>query len=82
MTASASFMQKQDKLPYLRTALRKLDTLKILLMVLWESNSIKTNTFELLSTPLEEIGKKLGGWIGQTEQWLQKQNSPRERREK
>jgi hypothetical protein len=82
MTTSASFMQKHDKLPYLRAALRKLDTLKILLIVLWETQSIDTKKFELLSLPLEEIGKKLGGWIGQTEQWLQKQNSLRERREK
>lgn len=72
MSASASFVQKQDKLPYLRTAIRKLDTLKILLLVLWETCSVDTKKYELLSVPLEEIGRMLGGWLGQTE----KQNSP------
>lgn len=72
MSASASFTQKQDKIPYLRTAIRKLDTLKILLLVLWETRSIDTKKYEQLSTPLDEVGKMLGGWLGQTE----KQNSP------
>jgi uncharacterized membrane protein YjdF len=72
MTASASFVQKLDKIIYLKTAIRKLDTLKILLMVLWESKSIDNKKYELLSVPLDEIGKMLGGWIGQVE----KQNSP------
>lgn len=72
MSASASFVQKQDKFPYLRTAIQKLDTLKILLLVLWETRSIDTKKYELLSVPLEEVGRMLGGWLGQTE----KQNSP------
>jgi len=67
MCASASFVQKLDKVVYLRTAIRKLDTLKIMLMVLWETKSIDTKKYELLSLPLEEIGKMLGGWLGQTE---------------
>ena len=69
MSASASFTQKQDKIPYLRTAIRKLDTLKILLMVLWETRSIDTKKYELLSTPLDEVGKMLGGWLGQVEKY-------------
>lgn len=75
MSVSASFTQKQDKIPYLRTAIRKLDTLKILLMVLWETRSIDTKKYEMLSVPLDEVGKMLGGWLGQTE----KQNSPNTR---
>lgn len=67
MTASASFVQKLEKIIYLRTAIRKLDTLKILLMVLWESKSIDNKKYELLSVPLDEIGKMLGGWLGQVE---------------
>lgn len=76
MTTSASFLPKQDKLPYLRTAIRKLDTLKILLSILWETRSVDTTKYELLSVPLEEIGKMLGGWFGQVERQLEKQNSP------
>lgn len=67
MCASASFVQKLDKIIYLKTAIRKLDTLKILLMVLWESKSIDNNKYEKISIPLDEIGKMLGGWLGQVE---------------
>jgi hypothetical protein len=59
--AIASFLSRTEKQPYVRIAIRKVDTLKILLMVLWA-----------LSVPLNDIGKMLGGWNGQ----LAKQNSP------
>jgi hypothetical protein len=72
MIVSASFVRKQDKIVYLRSAIRKLDTLKILLYILWETRSLDTKKYELLSVPLDEIGKMLGGWLGQVE----KQNSP------
>ena len=36
-------------------------------MVLWETKSIDNKKYELLSVPLEEVGKMLGGWLGQTE---------------
>ena len=75
MSASASFTQKQDKIPYLRTAIRKLDTLKILLMVLWETRSIDTKKYEMLSVPLDEVGKMLGGWLGQVEKHYSQANN-------
>ena len=37
--ATASFLSRQEKLPYVRRAIQKLDALKILLMVLWETKS-------------------------------------------
>ena len=70
--AIASFLTKTEKLPYVRIAIRKVDTLKILLMVLWETKSIDNKKYLALSVKVEEIGKMLGGWNGQ----LQKQNSP------
>ncbi len=73
MISSASFVKKDDKIPYLRTAIRKLDTLKILLLVLWETRSIDTKKYELLSLPIDEIGRMLGGWLGQIEK-----NSPKD----
>jgi 23S rRNA-intervening sequence protein len=72
MIASASFVKKQDKVIYLRTAIRKLDTLKILLHILWDTRSLDTKKYERISVPLDEIGKMLGGWLGQVE----KQNPP------
>jgi len=48
------------------------DTIKVLLEVLWETKSLDTKKYIALSEPLNEIGKMLGGWSGQ----LIKQNSP------
>ena len=70
--AAASYLSKADKQPWVRLAIRKLDTLKILLMVLWETKSLDTKKYAALSIPLDEVGKMLGGWNGQ----LIRQNSP------
>ena len=76
--AAATYLSKSEKLPYVRLAIRKLDTVKILLMLLWETKSLDNKKYLALSVPLDEIGRMLGGWHGQ----LVKQNSPRERGEK
>lgn len=70
--ACAGFLARNEKQPYVRLAIRKLDTLKVLLMVLWETKSFDTKKYAILSVPLEDVGKMLGGWNGQ----LTKQNSP------
>lgn len=63
--AAASFLPRGDKLPQVRLAIRKLDTLKILLMVLWEAKALDTKKYAALSEVLQEVGKMLGGWNGQ-----------------
>ena len=63
--ASAIFLGREDKAPYVRLAIRKVDTLKVLLMVLWETKSIDNKKYAALSLKVEEVGKMLGGWIGQ-----------------
>ena len=68
----ATFLSREEKHPWVRLAIRKSDTLKILLMVLWEAKSIDDKKYIVLSQKIEEIGKMLGGWNGQ----LLKQNSP------
>jgi hypothetical protein len=68
----ASFLVREEKLPYVKVAIRKMDAAKILLMILWETKSLDDKKYIALSEPLDEIGKMLGGWIGQ----LIKQNSP------
>jgi hypothetical protein len=84
--ATASFLPKEEKLPYLRVAIRKLDLLKILLLVSWETKSLDNKKYIALSLPLDEVGKMLGGWYGQTERYMKeihaKQNSPARAREK
>jgi hypothetical protein len=70
--ACATFLARSEKQPYVQLAIRKLDTLTILLEVLWETKSLDTKKYIALSLPLDEVGKMLGGWNGQ----LTKQNSP------
>jgi len=74
----ATFLDKKEKQPWVRFGIRKLDTIKVLLMILWETKSLDDKKYIHLSEPLEEIGKMLGGWNGQ----LTKQNSPKRIEEK
>ena len=59
----ASYLSKHEKLPYLKKAGVKLDLLKFFLQIAWESNALEKKHYILLSTPLNEIGKMLGGWV-------------------
>ena len=70
--SAAAFLARDEKMPYVRLATRKVDTLKLLLMILWETKSLNTKKYIALSEKMDEVGKMLGGWSGQ----LQKQNSP------
>ena len=70
--SQASFLSKNDKSPYVHIAIRKMDTVKVLLLILWESKSIDDKKYIEISIPLDEVGRMLGGWHGQ----LIKQNSP------
>jgi len=63
---------REEKLPYVRLSIRKVDTLKIFLMMLWETKSIDNKKYIILSEKIDEIERMLGGWNGQP----QKQNSP------
>lgn len=72
MISQAIFLKKNEKQPYVRVGVRKIDTIKILLMVLWESKTLNDKKYMNISLKIEEIGKMLGGWNGQ----LTKQNSP------
>lgn len=69
----ASFLSREEKPPWVRLAIRKTDTLKILLMVLWEIKALDDKKYIALSAGIDEMGKMLGGWNGQ----LIKQNSPK-----
>ncbi|MFH0950908.1 MAG: four helix bundle protein [bacterium] len=68
---SASFLIKDKKQPYVQMAIRKNDTIKIFLLILWETKSLDSKKYIVLSEKIIEIGRMLGGWNGQ----LTKQNS-------
>lgn len=74
MIAMATFLPRQEKLPYIKVAIRKMDALKIFLQLLWESKSLDNKKYILLSEKAFEIGRMLGGWNGQ----VLKQNSPQD----
>ena len=73
----ASFLEKQEKQPFVRKAIISLDTSKFLLYILWEIRALDTKKYTALSEPLAEAGKQLGGWHGQIQKNNQKQNSPK-----
>ncbi len=68
--ATAAFLPKAEKIPWVRQALRKTDTIQVLLQVLWETKSLEDKWYIILATELTSVGKDLGGWNGQ----LTKQN--------
>ena len=68
----ASFLEKQEKQPFIKKAIISLDTSKFLLYILWEIKALETKKYITLSEQLEKAGKQLGGWYGQ----IVKQNSP------
>ena len=72
MIFTATFLKPEEKLPYVKIAIRKCDGIKFFLLILFETNSLEQKRYIALSEPLAEIGRMLGGWHGQ----LTKQNSP------
>lgn len=74
----ATFLSREEKIPYVRLAIRKINTLNIFLLILWENKSLDNKKYIALSEKINEIGKMLGGWFGQ----LTKQNSPAKAGEK
>ncbi len=59
---SASYLNKEQKLPYLKKAAIKLGLLKFFLQVSWELKVLNNKNYIILSEKLDEIGKMLGGW--------------------
>jgi len=68
---TAGFLTQPEKTPCVKLAIRKLDTLKIFLMILWETKSLDNKKYIALSEKLDEVGRNLGGWLGK----LLKENS-------
>lgn len=76
--AIATFLSKEEKTPYIRLAIRKINTVTVFLLILWENKSLDNKKYIALSEKINEIGKILGGWLGQN----LKQNSPIKKGEK
>ena len=81
--SGAAYLPKDKKPPYISLASRKLSTVTVLLMILWETKSLRDKKYIALSTKIDEVGKMLGGWQGQIlRQTQDKQNSSARAEEK
>ena len=63
----ASYLNKKEKIPYLRNAISKLDLIKFFFQVLWELKDIDDKNYLIISEPLNEAGRMLGGWLRKME---------------
>lgn len=59
----ASYLGKEQKLPYLRKATARLDLAKFFLQILWEVKAIDSKKYATLSEKFDAVGRMLGGWI-------------------
>ena len=78
LVSEAAFVPGLEKVPCIRVATRKLDTVKLFLLILWEAHSLDKASYLELSVRFDEIGQNLGGWLGSIlkPKPESKQNSP------
>ena len=59
----------------IKTLINHQNTLKLFFLILWETKSLDNKKYLIISEKINEIGRMLGGWLGQ----ITKQNSPAKR---
>ncbi len=73
----ATYLPRQEKLLFIQTTIRKIETVNVFLMILWETKSLDDKKYIDISTKLNNVGKMLGGWQGQINKSLNKTPPPR-----
>lgn len=63
LVMTAGYQIREKKLPILEKASIKLDLLKMLVRLSWETKCLDNTSYQKLSSQLVEIGKMLGGWM-------------------
>jgi hypothetical protein len=58
----ASYANGEEKINLVGKTISRLDLLKLLLQLVWETKCLDNNKYGVLSENLDEIGKMLGGW--------------------
>lgn len=58
----ASYQSKNEKLPMILFAVKKIDILKFFLRVSWELQALDNKKFALISEKVDELGRMVGGW--------------------
>ncbi len=73
----ARFLQKTEKLSYIKKSNIKVDVIKVFMHIAWEMNLLELPQYIAVSEKLDSIGAMTGGWYGQVESELQEQNPPK-----
>ena len=58
----ANYQNKTDKLPTIRSAVRRMDVLKFFLRIAWEIGALENKRYALLSEKADALGRMIGGW--------------------
>jgi hypothetical protein len=58
----ASYQGKDEKLPTINLAIRRVDILKFFLRVLWELRVLDNKRYITISEKTSELGRMVGGW--------------------
>ncbi len=72
MTVYAGFLPPKEKLPYIKIAVKKTDTIKVFLQLIWEMKIWDDRIYLTISEKMNTVGQQLGGWHNK----LVKENSP------
>ena len=72
MTVYASFLPPNEKVPYIKVAVRKTDTIKVFLQLIWELKIWDDKMYLAISEKMNKAGQQLGGWHNK----MVKENSP------
>lgn len=63
MVLSATYLERQAKLPILKRASDKTDLMKYLIRLAHETRSLNTKRYADLEREVLEIGRMIGGWM-------------------
>ena len=58
----ASYSKHAEKIPLLDRCIARIDLIKLLFQLAWDTHALDTKKYILLAERLTEIGKMLGGW--------------------
>lgn len=59
----AAYANEKQKLLAVQKTITKHDALKYFLQIAWQIKALDHKTYARISSPLEETGKMLGGWL-------------------
>lgn len=76
---TAGVLPKDKKELYVKKALLQLDLLKLLLRVSWEITALDNQKYLLMSIPVDEIGRMLGGWQRRLASEVTSRSAPNDR---